>query len=89
MTDSKKKETIFEGYMSGDCECFCLSKVPFAEWQHLRLERRKAGDILFYPDPLLFYPSEFFPSEAHTGKWRFKIVVEIEQLEEISKKVSK
>ena len=74
-----KKETEFEGYVSGDYECFCLSKVPFDQWTKIQHKRMKAGDYP-YPDPLLLYPNDFFPKEAREGKWRFKITVEAEQV---------
>ena len=73
----KEKVTEFEGYMSGDCECFCLSKVPFQEW--LRVTHQRS--IPRYPDPLLLYPSVFFPEECKNGKWKFKITVEATKVE--------
>ena len=67
-----KKITEFEGYVSGDYECFCLSKVPFEEWA--RRERTEINVV--YPDPLLLYPNAFFPEKTKQGKWKFKITVE-------------
>ena len=68
----KEKVTEFEGFLSGDFECFCLSKVPFKEWLKVTQQR----SIPRYPDPLLLYPSDFFPEGCKNGKWKFKITVE-------------
>lgn len=86
----RKKVTKFEGYLSGDYECFCLSKIPFEEWKK---RQRKATKIDIDVDDgkkyareykkirdLLFYPSLFFPDETRKGKWRFKITVEAEEV---------
>ena len=74
-----KKETTFEGYLSGDYECFCLSKVPFEEWTKIKTERSKKKDYP-WPDPLLIYPDQFFPEETEEGKWKFKITVDAERI---------
>jgi hypothetical protein len=65
-----KKVTEFEGYISGDCECFCLSKIPFEEWAKKNWKT--------WSDPDLLYPGDFFPKELRNKKCRFKITVEAE-----------
>ena len=69
----KGKVTEFEGFLSGDCECFCLSKVPFKELVRVTL---KGSIPVYYPDALLLYPCDFFPKDCKNGKWKFKITVE-------------
>jgi len=64
----EKKVTEFTGYVSGDYECFCLSKITFKKW-------RKAQD-----DSVLLYPNEFFSDKMQEGKWKFKITVEAEKV---------
>ena len=76
----KTKTTEFVGYVSGDYECFCLSKIPFEEWVEVRRERSKKEEYP-YPDPLLMYPGEFFPEVCNNGKWAIKITVEVEKVE--------
>ena len=77
-----KKETIFIGYISGDYECFCLSKVPFKEWcEHQQKMPRSRDEKKFWAwhkahEALTLYPSRFFPEECKEGKWKFKIIVE-------------
>ena len=68
------KVTEFVGFMSGDFECFCLSRIPFKDWV------KKPG---CYPDPDLLYPDELFPVECNEDEgledrqlWEFKITVE-------------
>ena len=61
-----KKVTEFEGYVSGDYECFCLSKIPFSKWKKTQKE-----DVLLYPD-------DFFPAGARGRKCKFRITVEAE-----------
>ena len=70
----KTKTTEFVGYISGDYECFCLSKIPFEEWIKLEANRKYESCDMF--DPMLLYPSYFFPEECKNGKWEFKITVE-------------
>ena len=76
----KSKITEFVGHMSGDLECFCLSKVSPEEWVKIETKRFKNRETV-YPDPLLLYPSVFFPKECKEGKWKFTIVVKAEKLE--------
>lgn len=78
-----EKETVFEGYMSGDHECFCLSRVPFAEWvEHAKkMPTREKGEKAFWKwhkehKALTLYPSYFFPKKCREGKWKFKITIE-------------
>jgi len=76
-----KKVTEFTGYISGDYECFCLSKIPFEEWvekERKRVCKRK----VVYPDPDLLYPDDFFPEEAEEKLCKFKITVEVEEVAE-------
>lgn len=80
----KKKVVKFEGYMSGDYECFCLSRVPFEKWveKQRELEKIEREDEAAFEkwhkelEALTLYPSNFFPSECKRGKWRFTITVE-------------
>jgi hypothetical protein len=82
-----RKETVFDGFISGDYECFCLCKIPFEEWveQGRKLPRR--GDKKIFLkwheklEALTLYPDKFFPKECRQGKWKFTITVEAEPLE--------
>jgi len=88
-----QKVTWFVGYLSGDYECFCLSKVPFKKWveRHRKLSKIDidADDGKQYAREykkirkLLLYPDYFFPKETKQGKWRFKITVEAEKVREV------
>lgn len=83
-----KKVTVFEGYISGDYECFCLSKVPFKEWVENQRELHKIDvddEEAFWKwhkkaEDLTLYPSNFFPKECTEGKWQFKISVEAKRV---------
>lgn len=91
--EKKRKETVFDGYMSGDYECFCLSKVPFQEWlkKQKELYNVKRNDekafTAWYNEfkDLTLYPSRFFPKECEKGRWQFKIIVEAEKLDSETK----
>jgi len=74
--------------MSGDYECFCLSKVPFNEWvEHCRkMPVQEKGETAWWKwhkahEALTLYPSLFFPKECEEGKWKFTIKVEAEKIE--------
>ena len=67
--------TNFEGFMSGDYECFCLSRIPFEEW--VKKERLPEDD-----EVLLKYPNSFFPKGCNKGKWKFTITVKAEKVEQ-------
>ncbi len=73
----KKIVTKFEGYISGDYEGFCLSKIPFKEWaKQLSKNQNKDEDLL--------YPNAFFKGldDDHNIKYRFKITVEAKLIKE-------
>lgn len=67
----KFKVTDFVGYLSGDFECFCLSKVPFEEWWKWHRKH----------EALTLYPSHFFPEECKKGRWKFTISVQAERVD--------
>lgn len=86
---TETKVTEFVGYVSGDCECFCLSKVPFEEWaEHSKkMPTRAKGEKAFWKwhtehEALTLYPHLFFPKECKKGKWKFKITVQAEKVVE-------
>lgn len=87
------KITEFEGYISGDYECFCLSKIPFKEWAKLNDMRKLSAKGIRkreeYLESVLLYPNTFFPEDAKDKKCRFKISVEVTILTEDSSVVSK
>ena len=91
MVKIKKRITYFEGYMSGDYECFCLSKIPFEEWCKRKREMpHDCSDKEFMEwhtkmDLLTLYPSKFFPKECDNGKWKFTITVQATPIVEVQK----
>jgi len=70
----KIRVTNFEGFVSGDFECFCLSRIPFEDWS--KKERSYEED-----EVLLKYPNSFFPEGCNEGKWKFTITVKAENIE--------
>ena len=86
---NKKRITNFEGYMSGDSECFCLSKIPFNDWCKIQKTMPHEGTDKEFMDwhnrvkLLIQYPSKFFPEECRKGKWKFIITVEATPITEV------
>jgi hypothetical protein len=72
----QEKKTEFTGYLSGDYESFCLSKIPFDEWVKVDAENKDLND------ELLLYPSDFFSSGWKDKKMKFTIIVKAELVEE-------
>ncbi|MHA1268046.1 MAG: hypothetical protein ACTSRS_22700 [Candidatus Helarchaeota archaeon] len=73
-----KKITEFVGYISGDGDCFCLSKVSYEEYNRIFDEvflGKRDAEIL---KDLLMYPDDFFPEVDEDKKWKIKITVELE-----------
>ena len=77
---TEKKVTEFEGFVSGDSECFCLSKIPYEEWVKIPFEEKFDPENMSM-DKYLMYPHVFFPEECREGKWKFKITVEAERVD--------
>ena len=78
------KTTEFEGYISGDGECFCLDKRSQEEKgvQEQRILASGNFDGQFKEDEKnRLYPNDFFPKECaplmsdKRGKFKFKITV--------------
>jgi hypothetical protein len=67
ITDPKVSKVFFtEGYVSGDCECFCIASA--VEPRNHDKEKR-------------VYPDEWFQHLDKTRKYRFKIAIEAEEIE--------
>jgi len=76
-----RKVTEGEGYVSGDYECFCIHPMPFDEWRKASGEERHKS---IYPEDL-FPPRIYLPGDDgvdYSRKVRYKVVVEVEELDE-------
>ena len=80
--------TKFEGYLSGDHECFCLSKIPFEKWvEHAqKMPIPSKGEKAWWKwheehEALTLYPSHFFPKKCKEGRWKFTVSVQAEKIE--------
>lgn len=70
-----RKETCFDGYLSGDSECFCLDMNPDEIFSEDFKKREKETS----------YPDVWFPKEAqYERKYRIRILIEMEELSENS-----
>jgi len=77
------KTTEFEGYMSGDGECFCLSKKPYKDFiDYSNMSESEISQAMKEEYENILYPSAFFPDECapimsdKREKFKFKITVE-------------
>lgn len=87
----KSKVTEGVGYLSGDYECFCLSKIPFEEWTQKHQELLGSGlsgkgwdKIGELDEKNLSYPNDWFPKGFDDKKVRYRITIELEEVEETS-----
>ena len=84
------KITEGQGYIAGDCECWCINPLPADDMNSIIRESNKQWDEYMALIDKRVYPNDFVPDELeeHDAPLvRFKITFEVE-IQNIQKKES-
>ena len=72
--DEIQREFVFDGYSSGDCECFCFD-VPPDDFSRMDIEHSYPRKSRFHEGLISVYPDDLL-SGLGKGLYRFKVRIE-------------